>query len=125
MASSGTPACRPKLGIHGWIEPAHQAESFSSQGQGSTILSAVLVVFTSYPLLMFIDNLGKIPMASITIKDLNESREMDREAMRAVAGGCASSHFTNAISPYHASLMSTAETNKLFDWATFNSHDST
>lgn len=32
-------------------------------------------------------------MATIQIKDLNDSREMDREAMRAVTGGSSARHF--------------------------------
>lgn len=30
---------------------------------------------------------GRIPMATIIIKDLNKSKDMDRQAMRAIAGG--------------------------------------
>jgi hypothetical protein len=54
-------------------------------------------------------------MASILIKDLNESKEMDRAAMRAVVGGSATAHFTYPSSPYR-SLLQTSNNNPLFDW---------
>jgi len=53
-------------------------------------------------------------MASILIKDLNESKEMDREAMRSVVGGRASSHFNQPASPYR-SLLETSTPN-IFRW---------
>ncbi len=59
-------------------------------------------------------------MASILIKDLNESKEMDREAMRAVVGGSAAAHFTYPSSPYR-SLLQTSSTNLLFNWANVTS----
>lgn len=44
-------------------------------------------------------------MTKIVINDLNESREMDREAMRAVTGGRADSSYV-PHSPYPSSLES-------------------
>lgn len=37
-------------------------------------------------------------MASIVIKDLNESKNMDREAMRAVIGGSSARHIGRMLS---------------------------
>jgi hypothetical protein len=54
-------------------------------------------------------------MASILIKDLNESKEMDREAMREVVGGSTGAHFTYPTSPYR-SLLKTSHTDPLFEW---------
>ena len=59
-------------------------------------------------------------MASILIKDLNESKEMDRDAMRAVVGGCATAHFTYPSSPYR-SLLQTGESPALFSWVNMES----
>ena len=56
-------------------------------------------------------------MTNIVINDLNESREMDREAMRAVTGGCANSSYISH-SPYSSYL--TARDNptiSAFSWA--------
>lgn len=60
-------------------------------------------------------------MANILIKDLNESREMDREAMRAVAGGCGNSYFSQTISPYRTGLLQPDLMSGMFNWATSNS----
>ena len=54
-------------------------------------------------------------MASILIKDLNDSKEMDREAMRAVVGGCATAYFNYPSSPY-LSLLRKSNINPLSDW---------
>ena len=56
-------------------------------------------------------------MTSIVINDLNESREMDREAMRSVTGGCADSSYLSH-SPYSSSI--TTRNNPMqnaFSWA--------
>jgi hypothetical protein len=56
-------------------------------------------------------------MTNIVIKDLNESREMDREAMRAVTGGCANSSYISH-SPYSSHLTTRDNlTNSAFSWA--------
>lgn len=58
-------------------------------------------------------------MTNIVIKDLNESREMDREAMRTVAGGCADTAYLSR-SPYSTSLKSKSPHDPLqnpFSWA--------
>jgi hypothetical protein len=54
-------------------------------------------------------------MASILIKDLNESKDMDREAMRAVVGGSATAHFYCPSRPYR-SIVHTRNLNPLSDW---------
>ena len=59
-------------------------------------------------------------MASILINDLNESKDMDRQAMRAVVGGCASAHF-NYPSPPYRSLLQKNNTNPLSDWVNSDS----
>ena len=57
-------------------------------------------------------------MTKIVINDLNESREMDREAMRAVTGGRANSSYV-PYSPYTSSVKSLQNTpQNPFDWAT-------
>jgi len=56
-------------------------------------------------------------MTNIVIKDLNESREMDREAMRAVTGGRANSSYV-PDSPYCSSLTQHDHQQNLFSWAT-------
>lgn len=57
-------------------------------------------------------------MTTIVINDLNESREMDREAMRSIAGGCADSSYLSR-SPYSSSLKSHhGPLQNPFSWAT-------
>jgi hypothetical protein len=60
-------------------------------------------------------------MAIITIKDLDESKEMDRQAMRAVTGGCATAHFNKPLSPYRSPLIEAMSANSLFGWAATHS----
>ena len=55
-------------------------------------------------------------MTNIVIKDLNESREMDREAMRAVTGGRA--NFSNVPSPYRSHIKQHDHQQNLFSWVT-------
>ena len=55
-------------------------------------------------------------MTNIVIKDLNESREMDREAMRAVTGGCANSSYL-AHPPYSSCLTTQDNLTSAFSWA--------
>jgi len=56
-------------------------------------------------------------MTNIVINDLNESREMDREAMRTVAGGCADTSYLYR-SPYSTSLKSPHDPlQNPFSWA--------
>ena len=56
-------------------------------------------------------------MAKIVINDLNESKEMDREAMRAVSGGCANSSYLSH-SPYSSTLPTRDNPMKsTFSWA--------
>jgi hypothetical protein len=62
-------------------------------------------------------------MTNIVIKDLNESREMDREAMRAVTGGRADSSYLSR-SPYSSSLESRHDLlQNPFSWATIGITD--
>ena len=58
-------------------------------------------------------------MATIQIKDLDDSREMDREAMRAVAGGCAGTTYSGNLSPYRTALTQPTLTDRMFGWAAF------
>ncbi len=55
-------------------------------------------------------------MATIQIKDLNESREMDREAMRRVVGGTTNPAFIHPPSPYRSPLLKPETTDSLFGW---------
>ena len=55
-------------------------------------------------------------MTNIVINDLNESREMDREAMRAVTGGCA--NFSSVPTPYRSHIRQQDHLQNLFGWAT-------
>ncbi|MBT8126150.1 MAG: hypothetical protein HKP12_09315 [Gammaproteobacteria bacterium] len=57
-------------------------------------------------------------MTKIVINDLNDSREMDREAMRAVTGGRADS-FYRSQKPYSSTLESQYDPRQdPFSWAT-------
>lgn len=62
-------------------------------------------------------------MATIQIKDLDDSREMDRKAMRAVAGGCAGTTYSGNLSPYRSPLTQSAYMDKMFSWASFTPDD--
>ena len=64
-------------------------------------------------------------MATIQIKDLDDSREMDRKAMRAVAGGCAGTTYSGNLSPYRSALTQPTLTDRLFGWAAFAQGDHT
>ncbi len=57
-------------------------------------------------------------MATIQIKDLNESREMDREAMRAVTGGASAQHF-NRVFQNNSALFQSAPALDVFKLTAF------
>ncbi|MEJ2591682.1 MAG: hypothetical protein P8178_09830 [Candidatus Thiodiazotropha sp.] len=62
-------------------------------------------------------------MATIQIKDLDDSREMDRKAMRAVAGGCAGTTYSGDLSPYRSTLTQPTLSDRMFGWASFAPDD--
>lgn len=59
-------------------------------------------------------------MATIQIKDLNESREMDREAMRAVTGGSSPQYF-NQVFRENSALFHSAPELDAFKTGSFGS----
>lgn len=59
-------------------------------------------------------------MATIKIEDLNENREMDREAMRSVVGGRSSERFLRPASPVASALLTRATNPSLFGWASLS-----
>jgi len=55
-------------------------------------------------------------MSTIQIKDLNESKEMDREAMRRVSGGRSGARFIQSPSPYRSLMARNEPADPLFGW---------
>jgi hypothetical protein len=57
-------------------------------------------------------------MASIMIKDLNESKDLDRDAMRTIIGG-RSALLLKPANPAHSLLLQDSPASNPFAWATF------
>ncbi len=59
-------------------------------------------------------------MANILIKDLNESKDLDRDAMRAIIGG-RSSQMLKPANPARSLLLQDSPAGNPFAWASFSS----
>ena len=59
-------------------------------------------------------------MATIVISDLNESKELDQAAMRAVTGGRADSRFMGLPSPYPSAFSHANPMSNQFSWVSLD-----